>query len=316
MNIVVVGAGALGLYFAAKLAAAPDVETVTLVARSDAADRFANGEPLVVDYGDQQRETRAVTVVSDIADVRGDADLVVVTVKSWQVPGVAELVAPLVGPRTLVMTVQNGVDAPLEVAKIVGSSHVVAATCVVIAQRIGPLTARCLGRDAAVEVGPIDHTDRPSDAHARLATVLLGAGLQVTVNLDMRRALWRKLMLVASYGGVGALCRQPTGVTATDPITHALVEAAMREVAAVACAHGVHVGPDDVTEAMSVYVGFESATTSSMQRDLLAGRPSELFEQNGAVLAYAEQAGVEVPVHRMIVATQSPGERLARSEPR
>ncbi|GAA0993811.1 ketopantoate reductase family protein [Tsukamurella strandjordii] len=312
MNIVVVGAGAMGLYCAGALAGV-SCNTVYLLARGEAVSGFAAGEPITIDYGDRQVRRHDVAVIDSFDDVAVPVDAVIVAVKSWQVREVAGSLAPLIGPQTLVLTLQNGVDAPLEIAESLGAEHAVAATCVVIAQRTESLTVHCLGADAVIELGPVDRVDRPTRELTRLATTLQQAGMTVTVNVDMPRALWRKLMLVASYGGVGALTGRSTGETAADPESRGLVESAMHEVAAVARAQGIEITDGDVAACMAVYLGFEPATTSSMQRDLRAGRRSELFEQNGAVVAYAERLGVDVPVHHTVLSAMAPGERSARA---
>lgn len=312
MNIVVVGGGAMGLYFAGALAGV-SCNTVQLLARGEAVARFSAGEPITIDYGDREFQQRRLTVVDSLNDVSGPVDAVIVAVKSWQVPEVAKSIAPLIGAQTLVLSLQNGVDAPLHIAEASGPDHAVAATCVVIAQRIDTLTVRCLGADAVIELGPVVRAERPTRALTRLAMTLQQSGMTVAVNLNMPKALWRKLMLVSSYGGVGALTQCSTGETAADPESRALVESAMHEVAAVARAQGIDITDDDVAAGMAVYLGFEPETTSSMQRDLLAGRRSELFEQNGAVVEYADRLGVDVPVHRNVLSAMAPGERSARA---
>ncbi|MVU75807.1 hypothetical protein GPX89_00935 [Nocardia sp. ET3-3] len=101
-------------------------------------------------------------------------------------------------------------------------------------------------------------------------------------------------------------------MTRAEPATAELVRTAMREVAAVARARDIALGEADVERMMAVYRGFSADTTSSMQRDLAAGRPSELEYQNGAVVRFGRAAGVPTPVHETIYASQLPGEVLAR----
>lgn len=302
----------MGLYFAGAMAGV-SCNSVYLLARGEAVPRFAAGEPITIHYGDRDIARRELVVVDSLDDIPGPVDAIIVAVKSWQVQEIARTLAPLIGSQTLVLTLQNGVDAPLHIAEAVGAEHTVAATCVVIAQRTDALSVRCLGADAVIELGPIAQVDRPTRALTRLATTLQQAGMTVIVNLNMPKALWRKLMLVSSYGGVGALTGRSTGETAADPESRGLVESAMHEVAAVARAQGIEITDGDVTAGMAVYLGFDPATTSSMQRDLHESRRSELFEQNGAVVAYADRLGVDTPVHRTVLSAMTPGERAARA---
>ncbi|GAB0104799.1 2-dehydropantoate 2-reductase [Nocardia sp. JMUB6875] len=328
MNVMVVGAGGMGLYFAAMLSRAG--HRVTVVGHSDTV--AAAAEPLVLDHGGVEISVPGVRAVAAIPADAEPADLIVVAVKAWQVIEVATMLRPIIGPHTAVLPVQNGVEAGADLAEELGAQHILGCTCVVIAQRVGPWHVRCLGAHATVEIGALVR-DSEADSHRsapgarpRLATAvapdlvdsvaatLSEAGIGVTRSADIQATLWRKLMLIASYGGVGALARQPVGVTRVQPETVELVRTGMREVAAVARARGIALGESDVEQMMGVYLGFSSETTSSMQRDLAAGRPSELEYQNGAVVRFGRAAGVPTPVHSTIYAALLPGESLARQQ--
>jgi 2-dehydropantoate 2-reductase len=142
--------------------------------------------------------------------------------------------------------------------------------------------------------------------------LLESAGVTVTRSADIRVTLWKKLMLIASYGGIGALSRKPVGVTSRTPELATLVERAMREVAAVARARGVPLEDHHVVETMRTFRSFDPDTTASMQRDLAEGRPSELDDQSGAVVRYGLESGVDTPIHACVYAANLPAERQAR----
>ncbi|MCM6778063.1 2-dehydropantoate 2-reductase [Nocardia sp. CDC159] len=307
MNVTVFGAGGMGLYFAALLARAG--HRVTLVGRESTVAAAAAG-PLTLTRGEAVVEISGVTVVSEVPPE--PVDLVVVAVKAWQVTEAARALRPTVGPRTVVLPLQNGVEAAGELVQVLGPRGVLGCSAVVIAKRTGPLAVACLGSDAALEIGPA--TEGFGLPLGATVDALTGAGIAVSVSDDIEATLWRKLMLISSYGGVGALARQPVGVTSTDPHTHELVRAAMVEVLAVARARGVRLGEADVDGMMKVFESFRPDTTSSMQRDLLAGRPSELEFQNGAVVRFGREVGVPTPIHRCVYASQLPGELAARKE--
>ncbi|MFI1913206.1 ketopantoate reductase family protein [Nocardia sp. NPDC020380] len=312
MNITIFGAGGMGLYFAAVLARAG--HRVTVVGRADTVSAAAAG-PLVLGQGGAELSVPGVRAVTEVASDDGPADLIVVAVKAWQVAEAATALRPLVGPGTTVLPVQNGVEAGSDLAESLGAEAILGCTCVVIAQRVGPWAVRCLGGHATVEIGPLA---RESGADRRRndagAAALAAAGIGVTRSADIEATLWRKLMLISSYGGVGALARQPVGITRTEPTTAELVRAAMVEVLDVARARDIALGGHDVDRMMKVYFGFSPDTTSSMQRDLAAGRPSELEYQNGAVVRFGRAAGVPTPIHRTIYASQLPAELLARGQ--
>ncbi|MFE3190873.1 ketopantoate reductase family protein [Nocardia sp. NPDC059240] len=314
MNVTVFGAGGMGLYFAAMLARVG--HQVTVVGRASTV--AAAAEPLVLGHGAVEISVPGIRAVTEVPADAEPADLIVVTVKAWQVAEAAKTLQPLIGPRTAVLPVQNGVEAAADLAEVLGEEHILGCTCVVIAQRLGPWQVRCLGAHATVEIGALAaDSSRPVGVGAwdpveDVAAVLTAAGIGVTRSVDIQATLWRKLMLIASYGGVGALARQPVGVTRSEPATAELVRAAMQEVAAVARARGIALGDADVEQMLAVYRGFSSDTTSSMQRDLAAGHPSELEYQNGAVVRFGRAAGVPTPIHQTIFASQLPGEQRAR----
>lgn len=312
MNITIFGAGGMGLYFAAVLARAG--HRVTVVGRADTVTAAAAG-PLVLGQGGAELSVPGVRAVTAVPADGETADLIVVAVKSWQVAEAAVALRPLVGPGTTVLPVQNGVEAGSDLAAVLGAEAILGCTCVVIAQRVGPWAVRCLGAHATVEIGSLTTESGPNRRrNDAVAAALAAAGIGVTRSADIEATLWRKLMLISSYGGVGALARQPVGITRAEPATAELVRAAMVEVLDVARARGIALEEHDVDRMMKVYFGFSPDTTSSMQRDLTAGRPSELEYQNGAVLRFGRAAGVPTPIHRTVYASQLPAELLARGQ--
>lgn len=305
MKVLVYGAGGIGLYFSAVLGRAG--AEVTLLGRPATVSE-ARTHPLALTRHDRTEYVDGVTVV-DVLDGLPAPDLVIVAVKSWQVDGAAAELAKIAGPDTVVLPMQNGVDAPGILSTRLGPERVLGCSCVVIAKRTGPLAVTCVGADATLEIGALG----PEPPHLAAVTGLLeSAGVTVRRSAGIQVTLWKKLMLTASYGGIGALSRQPVGVTAGTPELAALVERAMREVAAVARARGVPLEEHHVAETMRAFFSFAPDTTASMQRDLAAGRPSELDEQNGAVVRYGLESGVDTPIHACIYAANLWSERQAR----
>ena len=133
---------------------------------------------------------------------------------------------------------------------------------------------------------------------------------------DVRAALWQKLMFIAAMSGVGAVTRAPIGVVRSRPETRRLLERAVEEIHAVAAAHGIVLPARTVAETLAYMDTLPDDATASMQRDVLAGRPSELEAQSGAVARLAAQAGVAAPVHDFIYRALLPLELRARGEVR
>lgn len=314
MRVLVYGAGGLGLYTAGRLAQAGHAVTVKGRAATVLALRDA---PLQIWRDGTYVEVSGINVVDDISAVR-TPDLVLLATKADQVrAAAAELALPITGDSQ-VLTLQNGVDAPTELAEVIGSERVLAGTTVVIAKRLSHSAVEIVGDEATMAIGvlppgPAGDTAAPSQQSRRVVEALRGAGIDAEWTGNVLGALWRKLALIASYGGVGAVAGATVGETRAIPETRELVELAMREVFAVANALGAGLGDDDLAAILRTYEhGFAPDTTASMQRDLAAGRPSELEYQNGAVLAHAKRLGIDVPIHRAIYASQLVREQTAR----
>jgi 2-dehydropantoate 2-reductase len=128
----------------------------------------------------------------------------------------------------------------------------------------------------------------------------------------VERASWEKYLLIEPWGAVAAAARAPIGVVRSVPETRRLLAAAQEELAAVARARGVAVPEDAPARTLAFLDGVTAEGTASMQRDLGAGRPSELEEQTGALVRLAREAGVAVPVHEGLLATLLPQELAAR----
>src|SRR5262249_37439135 len=138
------------------------------------------------------------------------------------------------------------------------------------------------------------------------------ARVKATIPPDIQAALWEKLLFIASFGGVGAVARAPVGVLRSVPETRRMLEEAMREIVHVAWGRQVRVAEDAVAKGMAFVDGSAPEATASMQRDLLAGRPSELESQNGAVVRLGRAVDVATPTHSFIYSALLPLELRAR----
>lgn len=307
MRIAVFGSGAVGGYFGGRLAQGG--EDVVFIARGEhlAAIR-TDGLRVSSVLGDFLIRPAAAT--DDPAGV-GPADLVLLGVKAWQVPEAAEAIRPLVGPQTLVLPLQNGIEAPDQLAQVLGPHAVLGGLCRIIAYLEGPGRIRHGGGAPYVGFGALDGTRTEGLAAVERAFART-RGLTAELVSDIRAAMWSKFMFIAALSGVGAVTRAPIGVIRSQPETRRLLEEALREVYRLSAAEGVALAADGVEAALAFVDSLPPDGTTSMQRDIAAGRPSELEAQSGAVVRLAERLGVAVPTHRAIHASLLPLERRAR----
>lgn len=243
----------------------------------------------------------------------GPMDVVVLGVKAWQVPQAAEAMRPLVGDRTLVVPLQNGVEAPEQLAGVFGASRVLGGLCRILAYLEGSGHIRHAGVTPYVAFGELDGSSS-ARVEALHRTFSRARGVTAEVPPDIRVAMWQKFVFIAALSGVGALTRAPIGVIRTQPESRGLLERALKEICAVAVANRIAL-PMDAAEKTLAYIDtLPPDGTASMQRDLMAGRPSELEAQVGAVVRLGDRLGVAVPVHKLMRAALLPLERRARGE--
>jgi 2-dehydropantoate 2-reductase len=129
---------------------------------------------------------------------------------------------------------------------------------------------------------------------------------------NINKARWTKFLFIASFSGVGAVTRAPAGELRSCPETRQMLDAAMREVAALAAANDVPLDAGVVSETMDFVDNLPIDATASMQRDILEGKPSELESQNGYIARRGTELGVPVPINQFIYAALLPQERRAR----
>jgi 2-dehydropantoate 2-reductase len=308
MRIAVFGTGGAAGYFGARLADAG--EEVTFIARGDHL-RALQEHGLQVEsiFGDVLVQPARAT--NDPSQV-GPVDTVILGVKTWQVTESAEAMRPLVGPETVVLPLQNGVEASQQLADVLGREHVLGGLATIISYIVGPGRLRHEGGPTTIAFAELD--DRPSDRVEGLRDVFERAGVAATVPASIQAALWQKLLFVSSFGGVGAVSRAPAGVMRRLPETRRMLVSAMHEVRAVALARGIPIGEEQVVAAMATIDSLPESGTMSLQRDILAGRPSELEAWNGAVVRQGLEADVAVPTHSFIYQALLPQELRARGQ--
>jgi 2-dehydropantoate 2-reductase len=308
MRFAIYGVGAVGGYFGGRLAQSG--EDVTFIARGEHLQALRT-KGLRVDSINGDFAVSPVTATDDPAQI-GAVDVVVVGVKTWQVPEVAESIQPLIGEDTLVLPLQNGVEAPAQLAEILGREHVCGGLAKIISFIAGPGHIRHSGADPYIAFGELDN--QPSARVENLLCAFNRSGVKAEIAPDITAALWAKFLFVASWGAIGAVTRAPIGVIRSFGQTRGMLERSMQEIYEVARALDINLEPNAVPSSMAFVDTLPPNGTTSMQRDIAENRPSELDSWSGAVVRLGRDAGVSVPTHEFVYSSLLPLELRARGE--
>jgi 2-dehydropantoate 2-reductase len=308
MKIAVIGAGGVGGFFGGRLAKAG--HDVTFIARGRTLEAL-RARGLRVESIEGDFDLNPIPATDDPAAV-GPVDAVLIAVKAWQLPDAARAALPLLGPDTVVVPLQNGIDAPEQLRAILPETNVVGGLCAIVSFVVEPGHIRHAGAKPLVAFGELDGRSSSPRLEA-LKQAFADAGINVEIPPDIRRSMWTKLLFIAPVSAIGALTRVPIGAWRTHVETRALADAACREIIALAAARGTDLGADAVERTMERFDMLPPESTSSLQRDVMAGLPSELEAQIGAIVRMAREEGVPAPVMGTMYACLAPGARSAES---
>lgn len=300
MRIAVMGAGGVGGYFGARLAAAGhDVSFVArgahlaaLRARSLVV-RSANGDVAI-----------AAPRASDDPATLGAADVVLFAVKLWDTEDAAARLRPLLARGGLVVTLQNGVESIDRVGAVVGAGQVTGGAAYIAATIGEPGVIVHTGTLARLRFGPM--LPGQQAAVDSLLAACCDAGVDAEVVPDVRLALWEKFVFLVALSGMTAISGQPLGVVRSDPELRAQFEAAMYEAWSLGRACGVALADDFVAAQMRFADTLPHGMRSSMLNDLVAGRRLEAPWLCGAVERMAKPLRIATPINTAIHAALKP----------
>ena len=307
MKFAVIGAGGVGGYFGGKLAQAG--HPVTFIARGTTLKAIRSGG-LRVDSLKGDFHIYPTAVTADPMEV-GPVDVILVAVKAWQVANVAPTIHPMMGPNTLVIPLQNGVEARDTLASFIDAASVIGGFCRIFSRIVAPGHIQHFAIEPTVLVG--EWQGGNSERIDRLVHTMQAADISTNESDDIQAKLWEKFLLITPMSGIGAITRVPVGEYRKHEETRAMLTEAMTEVVRVGRGLGVTFSENAVERTMGFIDNLPADATASMQRDLMEGRPSELEFQNGAVVRLGKKAGIAVPLNTFIYHALLPMERRTRS---
>lgn len=316
MRIAVMGAGAVGGYFGARLAAAGTPDNggaeVTFIARGRHLEAI-RGHGLRLDSaaapltlppaGATPVQATPVRATDDPATI-GPVDVVLFAVKLWAVEAAAAACRPLLKPGTVVIALQNGVTTVDTLCRMLGEEHVAGGVAHIGATIDSPGVIRQTGALARLTYGELD--GRVTPRMAAFHELAARAGFEATLSTAILPVIWEKFAFLAPFSGVTALTRQRAGVIRRVPETRALFLDAVAEVARLSRARDIDLGSDIVQRVERLLDGLPAEMTSSMANDLERGGRLELPWLSGAVVHLGAELGVPTPAHRVVTAALAP----------
>jgi 2-dehydropantoate 2-reductase len=289
VSILVVGAGGVGGYFGGLLARAG--EPVAFMARGPHLEALQaqGGVRLHTVHGELFAPARALGAPDE------PAELVLFTVKAYDTETAAARIVPAVGPQTVILSLQNGVDNEEVLAARFGPERVWGGTAYIFAAIEAPGVVRQTGGPRAIRFGAWAGrglTDRLRAWEARFRA----AGFEAEALADILPEKWSKFIFICALAGVSALTRLPLGEVRASPPTWALFRGLLEEGVAVARARGVPLPPDLVDRHAALAEAQPPDSRASLATDLLAGRRLEVEALHGTLVRYGREAGVPTPL--------------------
>ena len=298
MRIAVMGAGGVGGCLGARLLQAG--ANVTLVARGEHLEAMQRkGLRLKQANG---HFTVPVKATDDPCEV-GPVDLVLLAVKTYQIPEAARAMDPMIGPKTQIVTLQNGVDSADGLTESFGPDRVLPGTSYTIASIESPGVIKQQSKTARIIFGRADGQVTPE---AEAVQDCLTPAIDAELTGDIASVLWSKFLLTAPGNAINATSRFPiTQLIKTNEGRNLLV-GAMEEVAAVGLAAGVNIDPEAIPKGIKFMESLPEDQRMSMLDDIEAGRPLELEAQAGAVVRIGRRVNVPTPINDTLYALLLP----------
>lgn len=308
MNILIYGIGGIGGYFGGKLALTD--HHITFIARGKQLQAIQeNGLQVKSFLGDFHCTPNLVT---DDLKQAPTPDLVIMGVKSWQLSDAAQKIAPLLGKNSLLLPLQNGVNNPNLLMEHIDENQVLSGFCNLISYIEAPGVVCHFAFNPTLTFGELSNVN--SKRIQEIDTVFKQADIKSIIPKDIHRELWKKFLFITTISAIGGLCRVPIGELRESPYITKLMRSTAEEILSVAKAKDVDLRSSDIEQVFETIKQLDPLSTASTQRDLMAGKPSELETFNGYIVKQAKKYGIPVPINEMLYECLLPMEKHAREE--
>jgi 2-dehydropantoate 2-reductase len=307
MKIAIMGAGGVGGYYGGLLAQAGH-EVIFIARGAHLLALREKGLQVKSVLGDFA--VSPVRATDDPSEV-GAAELVIVATKTYHTDEAARAIRPMIAPGTLVISLQNGVDAAERIGAVIGKDHLLGGATWLSTAVEAPGVIGQYSQFRRIVLGELD--GRITSRAEALAEALRATPTTVELVTNITQVLWTKFVFISALSALGGLTRVALGAYRQVPEARAVLVEAMSEVAGVARARGVDMESDIVSKTLAFIDSADPEIKPSMQRDIEAGRVSELESMVGVVVRLGRELGVPTPVMRFAYAALEPAYLMARN---
>jgi len=306
MKIAIMGTGGTGGYYGGLLSRAG--HAVTFIARgAHLASIRTNGLQVKSVHGDfLVKPAQATDNPIDI----GSVDLVLFCVKTPSTEQAAQVIRPIIAPHTVVMSLQNGIDAAERVGAMIGMQHMLGAATWISSAIESPGVVRHFSQFRRIAFGELD--GQTTQRAEIVLEALQSSGATVELSADIRKVLWTKFVFIAAVSAAGSLTRLDMGDDRAIPETRNLLTAIMREVEALARSQNIALEADVVEKSLAFIDASAPSIKPSMQRDIETGHVSELEAIIGIIGRKGRELNVPTPVADVAYAALLPIEQKAQ----
>jgi 2-dehydropantoate 2-reductase len=292
MKIVVIGPGAMGCLYGAKLSSVPENKVYLLDIRTERADAI-NSHGILIEWGGEFTKYKNVVAGTDASSV-GYADLVIIFVKSTATKEAVLGHTAVFGPETAVLTLQNGLGNVELISEVIGRKNVIAGTTAHGATVLGPGKVRHAGVGKSI-IGELD--GKRTERINAICDMFNKAGLETGLSDDVLSVIWDKLLVNTGINALVGITKLYNGELLEHPELIELLELAVTEGAEVAKAKGIKLGFDDPVSRTKDVCRATAKNKASMLQDILNHRKTEIDMINGAIVREGRKLGIVTPIN-------------------
>jgi 2-dehydropantoate 2-reductase len=299
MKILVMGAGGVGGYFGARLQQAGN--EVIFVARGRHLEAIrSSGLKVRSALGEAHLKANAL----EDPKAAGVVDVVLFCVKLWDTEGAAGQLRPVVGPQTIVIPFQNGVESIERLKKILPADAIMGGSAYIGTRIASPGVIEHTGTMARIRFGILMPAQRA--AAERFLEACVKAGIGAELSEDIVSVNWEKFVFLVAMSSATAVARAPIGTVRADPDLRWLFEQAMRETFLLARSRGAKLPEDFVDKQLAFADSLPAEMRASLLHDLEAGSKLEAPWLCGAVARMSRESGLDAPVNHTVYAALKP----------